>query len=59
MKKVKLSSILVKNGVLRAVKLDERDAEVTKLIEETTQQQETVLKLKEVSQDKLRMVVQL
>lgn len=59
MKRVKLSAILVKNSTLKAVKLDGRDAEVTKLIEETRQQQETVLKLKEIHQDKLRMVVQL
>jgi hypothetical protein len=57
--KLQASSILVKNAKLFAVKLSETDLAVTKLIDETKQRQTEVLKLKEVDQESLRMVVQL
>ena len=59
MSKLQASQILVKDAKLTVVKLQEADATVTKLIDETKQKQAEVLKLKEVDQDRLRMVVQL
>jgi hypothetical protein len=59
MSKLQVSQILVKDAKLTVVKLEQSDTNVTKLIEETKQKQAEVLKLKEVDQDRLRMVVQL
>lgn len=58
MKKIKLSDILVKDSKTTVVKLNGRDKDVAKLIEETMQQQEAILKLKDVDRERLRMVVQ-
>lgn len=59
MGKLPVTQILVKNAKLSAVKLCETNPTITKLISETRQKQADVLKLKEVDQDRLRMVVQL
>lgn len=59
MEKLHASQILVKDAKLTVIKLHEADANVTKLIDETKQKQAEILKLKEVDQDRLRMVVQL
>lgn len=59
MEKLLVTQILVKNAKLTAVKLNETSITVTKLIDETKQKQAEVLKLKEVDQERLRMVVQL
>ncbi len=59
MEKLHVTQILVKNAKLTAVKLNETSITVTKLIDETKQKQAEVLKLKEVDQERLRMVVQL
>lgn len=59
MSKINASQIFIKDAKLRTKKLRIDDAEVVKLIDETKKKQAEVLKLKEVDQDKLRMVVQL
>lgn len=59
MKKLLASEILIKDAKLTVIKLHEGDVTVTKLIDETKQKQVEILKLKEVDQDQLRMVVQL
>jgi hypothetical protein len=57
MNKLQISEILVKGARLEAIKLNEKN--VAQLIDETKQQQAEVLKLKEVDQESLKMVVQL
>jgi hypothetical protein len=57
MDKLQISEILVKGAKLEAVKLNEKN--VAQLIDETKQKQAEVLKLKEVDQESLKMVVQL
>lgn len=57
MHKLQISEILVKGAKLEALKLNEKSAAT--LIKETKQRQAEVLKLKEVDQERLRMVVQL
>ncbi|WP_153825434.1 hypothetical protein [Niastella caeni] len=57
MDKIQISEILVKDAKLEAIKLNEKN--VAKLIDETKQKQAEVLKLKEVDQESLKMVVQL
>ncbi len=59
MEKLHATNILVKNAKLAAVKLNEANVAATKLIDKTKQKQTEILKLKEVDQEKLRMVVQL
>ena len=59
MGKLQVTQILVANAKLSAVKLSESDPTITKLITDTKQKQADVLKLKEVDQERLRMVVQL
>lgn len=59
MEKLQVTHILVKNAKVVAVKLSETNAAVTNMIDETKKKQVEVLKLKEVDQDRLRMVVQL
>jgi len=59
MEKLQVHQILVKDAKLAAVKLNETNVIVTNLINETKQKQVEVLKLKEVDQERLRMVVQL
>jgi len=59
MEKIQVNQILVKDATLAAVKLNETNVTVTNLINETKQKQVEVLKLKEVDQERLRMVVQL
>lgn len=59
MEKLHINQILVKDAKLAAVKLNETSVAVTTLINETKQKQVEVLKLKEVDQERLRMVVQL
>lgn len=59
MEKLQVNQILVKDAKLSAVQLNETNVTVTNLINETKQKQAEVLKLKEVDQERLRMVVQL
>jgi hypothetical protein len=59
MQELKIYQILVKNAKLAATKLDENSLSITKLIDETKKKQNEILKLKEVNQETLRMVVQL
>lgn len=59
MEKLQINQILVKDAKLSAVKLNETNTTVTNLINETKQKQVEVLKLKEVDQERLRMIVQL
>jgi hypothetical protein len=59
MEKLQVTHILVKNAKVVAVKLSETNAAVTNMINETQKKQVEVLKLKEVDQERLRMVVQL
>jgi hypothetical protein len=59
MEKITLSQILIKDAKLEVQKLSNTDPLVSKLINETKRRQEEVLKLKEVNQENLRMVVQL
>lgn len=58
MEKLSLTQILIKDAKLQVVKLRD-NASAVKLIDETRKKQEEVLKLKEVSQENLRLVVQL
>lgn len=55
---VLMSEILVKDGKLQAIILEENE-HLLEMIKETLQQQEEVLKLKSVDQTSLKMVVQL
>jgi hypothetical protein len=57
MDKLQISQILVKDAKLEVIKLIEQN--VAQLIDETRQKQAEVLKLKEVDQESLKMVVQL
>lgn len=57
MNKLQISQILVKDAKLEVIKLIEKN--VAQLINETKQKQAEVLKLKEVDQESLKMVVQL
>ena len=59
MGKLQVTQILVENAKLSAVKLSETNPTILKMISETKQKQANVLKLKEVDQERLRMVVQL
>ncbi len=59
MEKIKITQILMENAKLTAVKLSTTDKDVEKLISDTKQKQADVLKLKEVDQERLKMVVQL
>ena len=59
MDKINEKQILIKNAQLNDAKLQENEAEITKLIQESQKKQEDVLRLKVVDQDNLRMVVQL
>lgn len=58
MEKLSLTQILIKDAKLQVVKLSD-NASAVKLIDETRKKQEEILKLKEVSQENLRLVVQL
>jgi len=57
MDKLQISEILVEGAKLEAIKLNEKN--VAQLIDEIKQKQAEVLKLKEVDQESLKMVVQL
>jgi len=59
MEKLQVTQILVKDAKLFAEKLNVTNDNITKLINDTKQRQTEVLKLKEVDQERLRMVVQL
>lgn len=59
MEKIRVTHILVKNAKLVAVRLNETNEAVANMIHETKKKQVEILKLKEVDQDRLRMVVQL
>ena len=59
MSKVNASQILKQGAQLTVVKLSPDDSNVKKMIEETRQRQEEVLKLKEVDQEGLKTVIQL
>jgi hypothetical protein len=59
MVKVQLNQILVKGAKLSANKLNGQDPAIIKLIEITKEKQVSVLKLKEVDQESLKMIVQL
>jgi hypothetical protein len=56
--KLQMTDILVANAVLSAFTI-EMDDNTTKFLKETEQKQDEVLKLKEVNEERLRMVVQL
>ena len=58
MEKLQVSQILVKGAKLSAVKLNETNVNVTNLINETKQKQAEVLKLKEVDQKGLYVIIQ-
>ena len=55
---MQLEDILIPNAQLSAFTI-ELNEDTTKLIRETQQKQDEVLKLKEVNEERLRMVVQL
>ncbi|MBC7382937.1 MAG: hypothetical protein H7296_08065 [Bacteroidia bacterium] len=57
MSKLQASNILIKDAKLSTLKLS--GAAIMKQVDETKQKQTAVLKLKEVDQDRLRVVVQL
>jgi hypothetical protein len=59
MEKLNVAQILVKDVKLTAVKLNEENVDVKNLIDETKKKQAEILKLKEVDQERLRMVVKL
>ncbi|OBQ14485.1 MAG: hypothetical protein AN482_01850 [Anabaena sp. LE011-02] len=59
MEKLTLAQILIKDATLQVLKLSNTDPSVSKLIDETRKKQEEILKLKEINQENLRMVVQL
>ena len=59
MEKLNVTNILVKDVKLVAVKLNGDNVDVINLINETKKKQAEILKLKEVDQEGLRMVVQL
>lgn len=59
MEKLTLSQILIKDAKLQVLKLSNTDPLVSKLINETKKKQQELLKLKQVNQEDLRMVVQL
>ena len=56
--KLQMADILVANAELSAFTI-EMNADTTKFLKETEQKQDEVLKLKEVNEERLRMVVQL
>ena len=58
MEKITLSQILIKGAKLQVEKLNVNPS-IAKLIDDTRKKQEEVLKLKEINQENLRMVVQL
>lgn len=58
MEKLQVSQILVKGAKLSAVKLNETNVNVTNLINKIKQKQAEVLKLKEVNQEKLYVIIQ-
>ena len=59
MEKLNVTNILVKDVKLVAVKLNGDNVDVINLINETKKKQAEILKLKEVDQEGLRMVVPL
>jgi len=59
MKKLQITDILTEGAVLVAKELNAGDKEVQRLIEETKQKQAEVLKLGQIDQERLRLVVQL
>lgn len=59
MEKLTLAQILIKDATLQVLKLSNTDPLVSKLIDDTRRKQEEILKLKEINQENLRMVVQL
>jgi hypothetical protein len=56
--KLQMDDILIPNAAINVVKLT-MDAATSKLMEETKKKQKQVLKLKEVDENRLRMVVKL
>ena len=58
MEKITLSQILIKGAKLQVEKLSVNPS-IAKLIDDTKKKQEEILKLKEINQENLRMVVQL
>jgi hypothetical protein len=58
MDRIQVAQILVKDAKLTAEKLNNNNTSVTNLINETKKKQVEVLKLREVDQERLRMVVQ-
>jgi hypothetical protein len=56
--KLQMEDILIPNAELSAFTIEMDDA-TTKILKETEQKQDEVLKLKEVDEERLRMVVQL
>ena len=59
MEKLQLSNILIQNAQLYATLLDEKNEEVINFIKITIEKQKNILKLKNIDQDNLKMVVQL
>lgn len=59
MEKQTLSHILIKDAELKVETLNGDNPTVSKIIDDTRKKQEEVLKLKEVNQENLRLVIQL
>jgi len=59
MEKLQLSNILIQNAQLYATLLDEKNEEVINFIKITIEKQKNILKLKNIDQDNLKLVVQL
>ena len=59
MEKLQASQILVNVANLGNIKLDSTSESVKKLINDTKEKQAAILKLLEIDQEKLKMVVQL
>ena len=58
MEKLQAAQLLVEGAVLKAERLNESDLyQVKKLVAETIQKQEDILKLKQVDQETLRSIV--
>lgn len=59
MEKLQASQILIKGAKLTPVKLDESDETIKELMNETRRRQDDIIKLKEVDEDRLRMIIKL
>lgn len=59
MERLTLSHVLVKDAKIEVKAISKSNEEVSKYIDETRKKQEEILKLKEINQESLKMVVQL